>query len=61
MSDESWIENLSAECIKALLDEGDHILSLEQAEALEDFIDRLGGIQNAQLAIRMLEEIERAA
>jgi hypothetical protein len=33
-------------------------LPFEEALAIEDFLDRIGGIENALMAVRMIESLE---
>lgn len=61
MDDQQAISGLSAEALRAQLAANLNDLSDEQIEAVEDFILRIGGIENAMLAVEMLDEIERAA
>ena len=51
------IEDLSAAEIRFALEEVD----VEKREAVEEFLYRIGGMENARLAIQMLDRIERAA
>ncbi|MBS0210795.1 MAG: hypothetical protein JSS27_17780 [Planctomycetes bacterium] len=51
------IQDLSADEIRAALDEvGD-----DKRLAVEIFLERIGGLENARLAIQMLSQLERAA
>jgi hypothetical protein len=52
-----YVENWPAEVLKAAVVEYDE-LTAEQALALREFIRRIGGVENALLAIDMLVEIE---
>lgn len=61
MEEEYRIEDMRADEIAELLAEDIDDLSEQQAEALRDFIQRIGGIETALEAIEMLAEIERAA
>jgi len=36
-------------------------LTQEQVRALDEFIDQIGGIENATLAIKTLDELDEAA
>ena len=36
-------------------------LTQEQVRALDEFIDQLGGIENATLAIKLLDKLDEAA
>ncbi len=36
-------------------------LTQEQVRALDEFIDQLGGIENATLAMKVLDELDEAA
>jgi DNA-directed RNA polymerase subunit F len=42
--------------LRAFLAEEGNDLSQEQVRALGEFIDRIGGIENATLAIKLLDE-----
>ena len=55
------IDSLSAEQIQALLDVRPGVLNDEDAAALRDFVDRIGGIENATMAVKLLGRIEEAA
>ncbi len=57
----SCIDHFSAREIRAALDADDSDMSEEDVIALQDFVHRIGGLENAQRAIEMLEEIDRAA
>lgn len=61
MDEEYRVEDMSADEIADLLAEDIDDLTEEQAEALRDFVLRIGGIESALEAIEMLAEIERAA
>jgi hypothetical protein len=51
------VDNWPAEVLKAaLVDYGE--LTAEQAQAVRQFIHRIGGIENALLAIDLLVELE---
>jgi hypothetical protein len=52
------IDDLPAEQIRAALSIDPTELPFEEALAIEDFLDRIGGIENALLAVRMLESLE---
>jgi hypothetical protein len=52
------IDNLPAEQIRAALSIDPTELPFEEALAIEDFLDRIGGIENALLAVGMLESLE---
>jgi hypothetical protein len=57
MSDTIRIQDLSAEEISQALEEAGN----ERRMAVEQFVERIGGLENAKLAIQMLMQIERAA
>lgn len=61
MSQSFSIEDLSAIELKAALEADPDLSSDEEFQAVEDFIERVGGIENALLAVRLLEELEEAA
>ena len=54
MSDE--INNL-----RAFLSEEGADLTQEQVRALDEFIDQIGGIENATLAMELLDKLDEAA
>jgi hypothetical protein len=47
--------------LHAFLAEEGNDLSQEQVRALGEFIDQIGGIENATLAIKLLNELDEAA
>lgn len=55
------IEDLATEDLANLLRARGDELSDDEAEAVQDFVARVGGIENALLAIEMLTRIDRAA
>jgi hypothetical protein len=55
------IEDLSVDELKAVLVAAVDDLTEEQIQAIENFIDRVGGLDNATLAIEMLSHLEKAA
>lgn len=55
------IEDLATEDLADLLRAKGDELSDDEAEAVQDFVARVGGIENALLAIEMLTRIDRAA
>ena len=57
MSDTIRIQDLTADEIRIALEEAGY----ERRCAVEEFIERIGGLENARLAIQMLSRIERAA
>ncbi len=57
----SIIDQFTADEIRAALAADDSDMSEEDCIALQDFIHRIGGLENAQQAVEMLEEIDRAA
>lgn len=61
MDDEYRIEDLAADEIAELLAEEGADLDDDQALALKQFIEQIGGIENALLAVEMLGQIEKAA
>ena len=60
MPEQKNIDDLSPTEIKLLLD-FDDTLSHDQLIEIKDFVERIGGIENAQEAIELLSEIEEAA
>lgn len=55
------IDHLSAAEIRTALAADGDLLSEEQALAIQDFIGRVGGVENARRAVQMLAELEQAA
>lgn len=58
MSNPHSIENLSADEIRVALATA---MSDEEMEAIQAFIEKVGGIDNAILAVEMLYDLEDAA
>ena len=54
------IDSLPADQIRAALSVDLDELPEEEAFAIEDFIQRIGGRENAFLAVEMLEQLEQA-
>jgi hypothetical protein len=52
------IDDLPAEQIRAALSVDPTELPFQEALAIEDFLDRIGGIENALRAVEMLETLE---
>lgn len=61
MDDEIEIQDLAADEIRELLLMDGSELSEQQAAALKQFIQDIGGMENALAAIAMLGELEEAA
>jgi hypothetical protein len=61
MSDSIRIQDLPADEIADLLAEDGNDLSAHQVIALRQFIEDIGGIDNAFAAVQMLSELEDAA
>ena len=57
----SRIDDLPAKELASLIANDTGRLTEEQATAVEDFIRRIGGIENAWLAIDMLNDLEWSA
>ncbi len=55
------IDNLPADQLRLTLSVAMAELPEEEALAVEDFIRRIGGRENAVAAVELLEEIERAS
>ena len=55
------IQDLPAEEIAELLAESDKEVTRQQAEALRDFIEDIGGMDNACAAVEMLSQLRDAA
>jgi len=61
MDDEIDIQDLAAEEIRELLLEEGSELDEQQAAALKQFIEDIGGLENALAAVAMLDVLEKAA
>ncbi len=57
----SHIDHFTPEELRAVLAADNSDMSEGDVIALQDFIRRIGGLENAQLAVEMLEQIDRAA
>jgi hypothetical protein len=55
------LQDLSAEEIAALLAKSGNDVSPQQAIALQEFIEDIGGMENANAAVEMLSQLRRAA
>lgn len=55
------LQDRSLELIEQLVAADGDELSLDELIAVENFIDEIGGFENARLAIRALREIEDVA
>ncbi|MCU0978529.1 MAG: hypothetical protein MUF25_05100 [Pirellulaceae bacterium] len=61
MDDEIDIQDLDAyEIRELLLDQGNEV-DEEQAAAIKQFIEDIGGLENALAAVAMLDNLEKAA
>ena len=61
MSEPYRVEDLASDEIRELLAAEGNDLTEQEAVALRDFIYRIGGIENAVLAIDFLDGLEKAA
>jgi hypothetical protein len=61
MADIPRLQDLSAAEIKAALASTGDDLTDEQVLAIREFVVRVGGVENARLAVDMLADLERAA
>ena len=61
MDDEIEIQDLAADEIRELLMLEGSELDEQQAAALKQFIQDIGGMENALAAVAMLDELEKAA
>ncbi|MCH5375688.1 MAG: hypothetical protein JJ992_17085 [Planctomycetes bacterium] len=61
MSDTIRIQDLPTDEIIALLARDGSELTPQQVVALQEFVDNIGGIENAFAAVEMLSELEDAA
>ncbi len=57
----SQFDHFTPEELRAALAADNSDMSEGDVIALQDFIRRIGGLENAQLAVEMLEQIDRAA
>jgi hypothetical protein len=53
--------DLPADKIAALLTKDGNDVSPEQAAALQEFIENIGGLENARAAVEMLSQLRKAA
>lgn len=61
MDDEIDIQDLAADEIRELLLMEGSEVDEEQAAAIKQFIEDIGGLENALAAVDMLDELEKAA
>ena len=61
MDDELEIHDFTTEQLRVLLSEEGSELNEQQAAALKQFIEDIGGMENALAAIAMLDGLEEAA
>jgi len=61
MDDEFRIQDLTVDEIRELLLEEGSDLDEQQAAALKQFIEDVGGLDNVLAAVAMLDRLERAA
>jgi hypothetical protein len=61
MSDEVRIQDLAADEIRELLAQEGCDLDDGRAAALQEFIQDIGGLENALAAVKLLAELEEAA
>ena len=52
------IDDLPADELQAALSVDPTELPQEEADAIKDFLRRIGGLANARLAVQMLQELE---
>jgi hypothetical protein len=55
------IQDLTAAEIEAAINAADVELGVDEMLAVQDFVDQIGGLANARLAIEMLSKLEDAA
>ncbi len=55
------IQDLTAAEIEAAINAADVELGVEEIFAVREFVDQIGGVANARLAIEMLSKLEDAA
>jgi len=61
MLDRIRIQDLETDEIRELLLEDGNGLDEQQAAALKQFVEDIGGMENALAALAMLDELEKAA
>lgn len=61
MNDFRRIDEMTSQEIEAALDAVDADLDLDRLLAVAQFVERIGGIANARMAVEMLGELEDAA
>lgn len=61
MAEPLRIEDLPVEQLRAILTSDGRQLDEEQVRAIRRFIRRVGGLENARLAVAMLSQLEDAA
>lgn len=61
MSRFTQIQDLTPAEIEAAIEAADVDLGVDEMLAVNDFVDRIGGLANARLAIEMLSKLEDAA
>ena len=61
MDDEIHIQDLATDEIRELLLEEGSELDEQQAAALKEFVQEIGGMENALAAFAMLDQLEEAA
>ena len=61
MDDEIRIQDLAADEIRELLLEEGSEVDEEQAAAIKQFLEDIGGLENALAAVAMLDGLEKAA
>ena len=52
------VQDRTAEEIAAAIESTDLDVSFEELIEVEDFVERIGGLANARLAVRMLERLD---
>jgi len=55
------IQDLTPAEIEAAIDAADVELGVDELLAVQEFVDQIGGVANARLAIEMLSKLEDAA
>ncbi len=61
MRNQPRIDTLPSDRLQVLLITPPEMLSSREAREVADFIDRIGGFENAMLAMETLQQIERVA
>lgn len=61
MDEQYSINDLTADELAELLSEDGATLCDKQAIAIKEFVEQIGGVENARLAIELLKQLDNAA